>query len=148
MISLFGAACTADPKIVVTMDTASLERSYAMREAVKFYLQAMEAEVLRRAMVGEVMTKFKLVNKKANRVLKDGAEVVFKTRYGDEAMTKPGLKSPSELEKIDAAAKALVKEWAFTPKTGMTIAPIDDPRLAIKVQPLAEVYTGVITNGN
>lgn len=142
LTSLFGAACLANPKDVVNLNTEALDRSYEQREGVKFYLKALEDEVFRRLNNGEEMKTAKLVNKKANRVFKDGAEERFVSAFGEQALTKPALKSPAEMEKIGPPAKALVNEWAYSPKTGLTVAPMKDPRLAIKVQTLAETYAG------
>src|SRR6185437_772473 len=117
---LFAAAAKADEKSVLTMDDATLGRDYQMRQAVKSYLAAQEKEVYRRLMGGSVVPGTKLVAKKADRVFKDGAEVVLKATLGDDAYTKPELKSPAQIEKLPAGAE-LVKTWAFTPQTGFTV---------------------------
>jgi hypothetical protein len=145
MVSLFGAASTADCKGVVKLDTESLGRSYQYTAAVKSYIKALEEETFRRAMAGDQAPGTKLVNKKANRIYKDGAEPVIVAEFGAEAMTKPELRSPAQLEDLGPRAKKLVAEWAYTPVTGLTLALASDKRVAQKVEPGSTAfkqYTG------
>ncbi len=86
----------------------------------------------------------KLVHKKANRVFKDGAATMFKQVYGDKAFTPPELKGPAAMEKIDAGAKELVKEWAYTPQSGLTIALESDPRIGVKVESSASTFGAAV----
>jgi hypothetical protein len=134
MVSLFGAACKADPKLVVKLDTQSLGRSYQYTAAVKSYLKALEEETLRRLMAGEEVPGTKLVNKKANRIFKEGASYAIDDKLGEDAWTQPELKSPAELEKLGPDVKKLVAEWAYTPVTGLTVALASDKRVAQKVE--------------
>jgi len=138
MTSLFGAACTADPQVVVNLSDASLGRSYQYVQAVKFYLKAMEDETFRRLNGGGEVPGTKLVMKKANRVWKEGFNDVFAGIK--EAWTVPEFKSPAEMEKIGAEAKALVRQWAYTPQTGYTVALETDKRAGVKVQPAQEAF--------
>lgn len=140
LTSLFGAACTADPKVVVNMSDESLGRSYQYREAVKFYLKALEDEAFRRLNTGKAIAGIKLVPKKANRVYKDGAKEVLIARLGDKVFTEPEIKSPAEIEKLGTEAKKLVKEWAYTPMTGLTVALESDKRPGVKVQTTLETF--------
>ena len=138
--SLFGAACTANAQTIVNLSDESLGRSYQYVQAVKFYLKAMEDEAFRRLNTGAEIDGVKLVNKKANRVFKPEALAVFKSRFGDEAFTAPELKSPAEMAKIDATAKELVHEYAYTPNTGVTVALAADKRPGVKVQTSAAAF--------
>lgn len=141
LTSLFRAAAVANPKEVVNYSDASIARSYQYTQAVKFYLKALEEETYRRLNAGVEMTgAVKLVNKKANRVFKDGAEAIFREKLGGEALTTTHLKSPAELEKVSPAAKELVKEWAYMPTTGTTVAMWDDPRREVKVKSSTEAF--------
>lgn len=143
--SLFKAACLANPKAVVKMSDESLGRSYQYTQAVKFYLKALEDEAYNRLNAGTYSGGVvKLVNKKARRVYKVGSPALFKSKFGDDAMEKPELKSPAEMEKISSEAKLLVKEYAYTPQTGTTVALLDDPRPAAKVQRPADVFKGAV----
>lgn len=144
MSSLFGAAMTADPKRVADLSDESLGRSYQYTQAVRFYLKALEDEAMRRLNTGAEVPGIKLVNKKANRVFKPGAAELFKEKFGAEAMTEPQLKTPAEMERVGAAAKKLVHEWAYTPTTGVTVALADDKRPAVKVQTTHEAFGDAI----
>jgi len=144
MTALFGAACTANPKSVVELTNASLGRSYQYKQAVTFYMKALDEEIFRRLNTGTKVPRCKLVPKKANRVFKDGASEVFKEKFGDDAMSKPELKSPAEMAKIGPAAAELVKEYAYTPQTGLTVATDDDNRVEVKVQTTEQAFGGAI----
>jgi hypothetical protein len=144
MASLFGAACTANPKALIPLTDATLGRSYQYREAVKFYLKAMEDETFRRLNLGGVVPGCKLVPKKANRVFKPEAPALAKEKFGEEAMTKPELKSPSEIEKIGAAAKEFVREYAYTPQSGLTVAVDTDKRVAVKVETTQQAFGAAV----
>jgi hypothetical protein len=143
MVSLFGAACTADPKLVVKLDTQSLGRSYQYTAAVKSYLKALEEETLRRLMAGDEVPGTKLVNKKANRIWKDGAEKYLLASPVGMIYTEPQLKSPAQLEDLGPLAKKLVAEWAYTPVTGLTVALASDKRVAQKVEPGSVAFKDV-----
>lgn len=145
LTSLFRAAATSNPQEIINYSDASIARSYQYVKAVKFYLKALEDETYRRLNMGIEMTgSAKLVAKKANRVFKDGALEAIKAAVGDEAFTAPALKSPAELEKVSPAAKALVKEWAYMPSTGLTVAMWDDPKPAVKVQTSTEAFGAAV----
>lgn len=143
MQSLFGAAMTADPKTIPKLTTASLDRSYPFVSAVKFYLKALEEEVLRRLNTGVEMDTVKLVQKKADRVFKDGALEVFTAAFGQEAYTEPKLKTPAQMERLGQDAKVKVNEWAYTPMTGLTVALKEDKRPAVKVSTMKEKFAFV-----
>lgn len=140
MTSLFGAACKANPKDLVNYTDASVGRSYQYLQAVKFYIKALEEDVLRRLQNGTDVPGVKLVNKKANRVWKDGSQAIFEARFGKDVFTEPSFKSPAEIDKLGDAAKQLVREWAYTPNTGVTVALADDPRIAVKVEKPSQTF--------
>ena len=157
MNSLFRAAATANPKFVVNISDKSIGLSYQHVQAVKFYLKALEEEVFKRLNLGKDVRGTKLVYKKANRVFKDkiiygeqkeeiAVEDLFKRLFGEEAMKPPALKSPAEMEKISPQAKELVKEVAFTPKTGLTVALASDPKQGVKVQTTTEAFGAAVAN--
>ena len=146
LTGLFNAAATYNPKAIPSQDDVSLGQSYAQIQSVKFYLKALEEEAFRRARKGNDLGTVKLVHKKANRVFQPGAAEVFIAKYGDAAYTDRALKSPAEMEKIDATAKALVHEHAFTPTSDLTLAPIDDKRPAVKIMSPTEVFADAVAN--
>lgn len=146
MQSLFGAAMTADPRVKVNASNEALGRDFKYLAAVKHYIKAVEEEIYKRANRGLKVPGTKLVWKKANRVFKSGADEVFKNEFGDQAFTKPALKSPAEMEKVSAGAKTLVHEWAYTPQTGLTVADEDDNRPEVKVQTSTEAFAAALAN--
>lgn len=155
LTSLFRAAATYDPSRIKEVSDKALGLAYGMLDPVKFYSKAIEDEAFRRLQLGNDVEGTKLVNKKANRIFKpsvtarvedkpvevDLVEHV-KREFGAAAFTKPELKSPAEFSKISPAAKKFVEEYAYMPVTGLTVARLDDKRLAVKMQSATERYTG------
>ena len=144
LTSLFEAACKANPKHTVNLNNESLGRSYQYVKAVKFYLKALEEEAFRRVNMGQAVSGTKLVRKKANRVFTtEGAALVPET-FGDEAYTEPELKSPAAIEKLSPEGAKFVKEYAYTPDTGLTLALETDPGIAVPVKTTAETFGDAI----
>lgn len=159
LTSLFRAASTYDPKAVASVSSEALGLSYQKVEGVKFYLKALEEEVFKRLNAAKEVPGTKLVNKKANRVFKETATTqvegkdvevpitgVIKEKFGPSAFTAPELKTPAELEKLGPAAKEFVKEYAYMPVTGLTVALEGDKRTGVKVQTGAERFAGALEN--
>lgn len=157
MNSLFRAAATSNPKFVANISDKSIGLSYQYVQGVKFYLKALEDEVYKRLNAGKEVRGTKLVYKRANRVFKDiiiygekKEEIkvpdLFQRLFGDEALTEPKLKTPAEMEKISPQAKELVKEVAYTPKSGLTVALSSDPKQGVKVQTTTEAFGAAVAN--
>lgn len=161
LASLFKAAVTYDPKSAARLDNVQLGLSYSQIQAAEFYIKAIEDEVFRRMSSAQDIPGAKLVNKKANRIFKatvtetvegEKVEVPFldaiKVRFGDKAFTAPKLKSPPEFEKISVEAKEFVKQYAYMPVTGLTVAPAADKRREIKIKNMAasETFAAAIAN--
>lgn len=149
MTSLFGAAMTANPAEIVQLSDRSLGRSYQYLSAVEQYIKAMKEEAFRRLQTGAMESDehgIKLVNKKAHRVWKPEARAVLASKFEDKAFTRPELKSPAEMEKISPEAKALVKEYAFTPDTGLTVALTSDQRVGVVLKKPSEAFADAIAN--
>jgi hypothetical protein len=119
LTSLFQAAAVANPKHLPETSDEMIGHNFTLAAGVKHYLKALELEAYNRAMRGHTIPGGKLVHKRANRVWKDGAVELAKQRFGDEAWNPPEFKSPAELEKVPAA-KEWVKEFAFTPTSGLS----------------------------
>lgn len=143
LTGLFGAAAQADPKSVGQLDDGRLDREYDQIPAVKNYIAALEKRMLERLENGAKMQYAKLVNKKANRVWRAGAEAALKV-LGSQIMTEPELKTPPNVEKLGPEAAELVKKWAFTPFTGHTVARAEDSRLQVPATTGSAVFKGVI----
>jgi hypothetical protein len=127
LTSLFKAAALAKASDFVDTSDATLGENYALVEAVKHYIKALEAEAFARRMRGREIPHTKLVQKKANRVYKEGAAQLAASKFGDRAFTQPELKSPAELEKLPDAGD-WVKEFTYTPDNGLTLALDTDSR--------------------
>ena len=140
MVGMYGAAMRTNPTQVVNLDNDALGRDYQAVQAVKMYIKAVEDQVFERMMRGQAIAFAKLVHKRANRIWKDEAAMILDARIGADAYSKPELRSPADLEKLSPLAKDLVREYAYTPTSGLTIAPLTDKRHAIKVDTLAETY--------
>jgi len=145
LTGLFGAAARANPDAIPNLSDDRLSLEWKHREAVKRYLAALEAEVYRRNMTGNTVPETKLVWKKSNRVLKEGGEQLFVARFGEEAYEPQKVKSVAQLENISAEAKSLVKEWAYMPKTGLTVAAISDKRPAVAVDKITDTFAHFAT---
>jgi len=119
LTSLFQAAALANTQHLPDTSDEMIGRNFTLAAGVKHYVKALELEAYNRAMRGKTIPGGKLVHKKANRVWKEGAAGMFMERFGPEAMTEPEFKTPAQMEKVPAA-KELVKEFAFTPTSGLT----------------------------
>ena len=146
LTGLFGAAAKADPAEIINMGAGRLGKQGQQIEGVMFYIKALKDEIETSMNRGERIPGWKIVAKKADRVYKDGAEIVIRAQVGEEAYTKPALKSPAQVEKISSAAKAIVSSWAYVPLTGTTIAPESDKRPAITVRTADEAFGEAIRN--
>ncbi len=140
LYGLFKAASEINPKIIVNLNDEAAARDYRLREAVKFYLKTQEEDMFRRLTRGRTVPGVKLVHKKADRVLKTGAEAALHAVLGDEIYAPSTLKSPAQIDKLGSAAKELVNEWAYMPMTGYTVALEEDKRLGVKVQTTEEAF--------
>lgn len=141
LTGLFGAAAKAGDQ-VVALDDERLDREYDQLAAVKTYITALEKRMLERLEAGAKMEHAKLVNKKSNRVWREGAEGAL-LALGQPIYTEPELKSPPNIEKLGPAARELVKQYAYTPFTGHTVAHALDSRHAVPASTGAAVFKGV-----
>lgn len=144
LYGLFKAAANINPKTIVNLSDEAAGRDYKLREAVKFYLKAQEDDMMRRLLAGREIVEAKLVHKKADRVFKDGAEAALKAEFGEDIYTIPELKSPAKLEALGPRAKELVKEYAYMPQTGFTVALADDRRIGVKLQSTQAAFGAAI----
>lgn len=142
MQSLFGAAMQADPKQAADLSDEALGRSYQYIPAVKMFIKAMEEEAFRRLNSGRTIPYTKLVQQKANRVWKEGALTRLVAALGEDAWTKPELKSPPQIEALGQVGKELAKELAYKPDAGFTVAGLDDKRRAVIVKTVQETFAG------
>ena len=137
---LYKAAVTTDVEALPELDTQSLGRTYALLPQVKQFIAAVEAEIYRRLNAGEKCDAAKLVYKKTDRVWKPEAEGIFTDRFGAKAYSQPALLSPAQMEKVDPDAKEMVREYAYTPVAGTTVALRSDKRSEVTVRTSTEVF--------
>jgi hypothetical protein len=110
----------------------------AKEKPIIAYFTQLKEEAFKRICKGEEVTGQKLVNKQSNRVWKDDAEVELVRIFGeDNVYQAPKLLTPPNIEKLSAEGKTFVKEWAYKPNAGLTIAPLSDKRKAVK-RPMEE----------
>lgn len=95
--------------------------------AILKFKPGLEEEAFQRALAGDAVPGTKLVNKRANRAWKEGAEKAAKRKYGKVIYTEPKLKSPAQIDKLDKG-KVFSRKWAFSPDMGLTLAPLSDKR--------------------
>lgn len=137
---LFEALVKINPAQVINWSDEALDRSYKLLPAAIFAKKAIEEEVFRRANNGVHFESGKLVNKKANRVWKEGASTLAAAEFGEGAFEPAHLKSPPGIEALGPKGKAFVKEYGYTPFTGLTVAPREtDPRQEVKPERSSEV---------
>lgn len=135
----------AAPQGNTFMSDQRLADLYSKIAAVKIFCKAVEDEVLRRRLLGIEIDGTKLVRKRADRQWKAGAEDAAMAALGrDKAFTKPELLSPAQMEKVNAAGKRLVAEYAYTPDTGYTVAPLGDKRHAVEIQSPSQTFAKVL----
>lgn len=146
LTGLFGAAMRTNPQAVKNLSDLDVGLNYERINGVKFYIKALEEEAFRRLSANKDLgeTGPKLVNKKANRVWKAGAKALFTGKFGDKAYEEREFKSPAEMEKISTEASELVHEYAFTPQSGLTVAPFADKRAAVKVKSITETFAAAV----
>lgn len=145
---MFEAAAVCDQTHIQQYSRADLDRQFGCIAAVNSFIKALKEEVERRALLGEVFTSAKLVNRKSDRVWKAGAEKALVELAGQKALTTPQLISPAQMEKLAVPGIAKkVREFAFTPDLGVTLAPATDKRAAQVAPPKAsEVFAEAIKN--
>ncbi len=146
MAALANAAASTDANTPVNLTDERLGADYCQLAALEMYIKAVRDETFRRLNSGIVVPGTKLVAKRANRVWKPEATDALTTAIGLDAFTEPALKSPAEMEKVSAAAKVLVKELAYLPDNGLTVALAGDQRLAITVQKTEERFAKGLDN--
>jgi hypothetical protein len=101
------------------------------KSAIMKYFAELEKLAFDKASRGETIPGFKLVRKRANRTWKAGVEKILLEKFGDSAYTEPKLLGPPGIEKLPGGSK-FVAQYAFTPDTGLTLAPITDKRTAMR----------------
>jgi len=119
-----------------------LDAKYEMLPVVKEVQRWVEAQMFKRLSEGYQSGAAKLVQGKADRVWKNGAEEAAKA-LGSAAYTVPELKSPARIEKDCDDGKDFVTKWAYKPDGKVTVAPLTDKRARTKVEPPVAAFAGL-----
>lgn len=118
-----------------------LAERLAKVKSIRSYLKALEDETFSRLMKGKEVPGFKLVQKKSNRVWRDGAEKIVAGALGDAAYERK-FRSPAQVERLKGG-RELAQEHAYKPDTGLTLADDSDNRSAVPVRTAADAFAGV-----
>lgn len=115
--------------IIAMLSNEELDAYYGKKTLARRFMNVLDTTVLARAMTGEKFDNAKLVEKKANRQWKPGAQQALHGAFGDNAFTPKKIKSPAQIEKLSSRGKELALEYGYKPDaTGYSIAGNDDPR--------------------
>jgi hypothetical protein len=117
--------------------------TYAEAQQLKMIIKAVEQEEYKRLMSGLPSTGGKLVMKRVDREWKAQADEVIVAKFGEDAYTKPELRSPAQIEALPGG-KILVAEWAFKPEGGLTVAAISDKRSEAKPKQASALFGAAI----
>lgn len=121
---------------------ATMSRILELGEIFKIQKKAAEKVVFGVLQTGGTVPGFKLAQKKADRVWKEGAEAALKKEFGTKYLTKPEPMSPAQIDKLPGG-KALTARWAFKPDNGLTIVASGDSRPAVKREPVGNLFKPV-----
>lgn len=119
---------TLDPDYI---DGDTLGNLLSKKKVIVDYFKTLEQEAYRRITDGQDVKGYKLVRGKSNRAWKNGVDDKLIDKFGDEAYQERKLKTPPMLENIEGG-KIFVKENAYKPDVGLTIAPLSDKRETVK----------------
>lgn len=123
------AASGVDPATLENWEIAEIIQQKAV---IMAFFKMVEEEDFTRQMKGEEIPGRKLVEKKSNRVFKDGAQEELFEALGDAIFLEPKLKTPPQIEKLGAKAKKLVAKLAYKPHTGLTSVDESDSKPAVR----------------
>lgn len=108
---------------------------------LRMRIKAITDEVTRRMNAGSEISTAKWVAGKADRVWRDNVQDTAVDRFGTEALTKPELKSPAQIEKL-IGGKDFVKEYAYKPQGQPRVVHISDKATAIKPRTNKDAFAG------
>lgn len=125
------------------LTNAEIDAYLADKDLAKKFMTELDKVAYARAIAGTEFQNAKLVEKKANRVWRDGAQKALVEALGDAAYKPLELRSPAEIEKLSTRGKNMAQEWGYKPKAeGLSLASMDDPRPAAKPPSNASVFKG------
>lgn len=119
----------------------ALDTLYELKPVVQEVQRWIDASMLKRLNEGYQSAAAKLVQGKADRQWKDGAEEAANEVLGEPY--KKVFRSPADIEKDGAVAKKFVQEWAYKPDGKTSVAPLTDKRARISIQPPQDAFKGL-----
>jgi hypothetical protein len=136
----------ADPPLAPEhMTDDELAYYYQRLGPAKMFFKAVEDRLFRKFSDGTATDALKavakLVHKKGDREWKPETRVVDK--FGLDAYQPTKVITPAMAEKLPGG-KEFVAEFAFKPETGLTLAPADDPRVAVERKTDEEVFAATL----
>ena len=137
---VFDELANGHPAAVKELEDWELAERMERIPAARKFIGCLEDETFTRRSKGRDVPGWKIVHKKANRVWKPGAESAVVAVLGEDAAYTRKFRSPAQVDKLGAAGKALSKEHAYKPKTGLTLAPESDRREAVAPRTVEEVF--------
>jgi hypothetical protein len=141
MQKAFEEFAEASEDFIAMLTNEELDHYYQQKEYARRFMNALDQTVLARKITGADIPSAKLVEKKTARVWKPGAHEVLKKTFGDKAFTQPEIRSPAQIEKLSSRGKEIALEYAYKPEaSGLTVAPLDDPRPEAKPRTNADVF--------
>jgi hypothetical protein len=140
--AIYKAMATASASDAKVMTDAQLGQTYVLMEPAMMYKRAVEEETARRLGLGKPVPGTKLVQKKSNRVFTAEGTKLLPDKFGMDAYSAPDLKTPAQIADLGPEGKKFVKEYAYSPNTGFTVALEDDTRVGVKVQSASEAFSG------
>lgn len=101
-------------------------------KTLKKWIEAVESSALDKALAGETIDNYKVVEKITKRIWKDKEEAEKKLRNTAKLkvvdIIDRKLKSPAQVEKLLGKDHKLLKELVIKPKGDLTLAPLTDKR--------------------
>jgi Protein of unknown function (DUF2800) len=141
MQAAFKEYADASEDFIVMLTNEELDHYYAQRDNAKRFMTALEQTVYARLVGGSNITSAKLVEKRANRVWKPGADAALKAAFGEAAFKPKEIKTPAQIENLSSRGKEMALEYGFKPTEGaLTVAPASDPRPEAKPKGNATVF--------
>jgi hypothetical protein len=126
---------------IAMLTNQELDALYAQRENARRFMNALEATVHARMVGGGNFQHAKLVEKRAARVWKPGAQAALLEAFGEKAYEPRKIKSPAQIEKLSSRGKEMALEFGYKPESnGLSVAPMSDPRPEAKPKGNATVF--------
>lgn len=113
-------------------------------DMVEAFVKSIRAFAKGEALAGREIPRHKLVRGRTHRKWEDEAAVIeaLELDYGDQIFTKPKLKSPAQVEKLDEEAKALVADLAIKPEGELKLVSVTHSDPGVVINPFAGMEGG------